>query len=358
MNLVIFTKYTEKGPSSRYRHYQYLPYYKNYFNCKIYPFFPNSYNYNSFSFTLCIKIAISIIKRIFHVFFMIKKNDIILIEYELIPYFPPFLEFIISKRKIKFILDFDDAIFHNYDNSNNKLIRKIFQNKIPKISKFASFIITGNSYLTSYFLNFNKNIIEIPTCINFEIYNNKRKKISHETINIGWLGSNSTSKNLLLLQNVFQDLKIKYKDKIKIILCGFDKNLYKHFKYIDIEYIEWSNYNEFTFLNSIDIGIMPLDNNNFNKGKCGFKLIQYMAMGIPTVSYPFAANLKIDNDNGNLFASNELEWFLALNKMIDNISFYNEIGIKNITTIKNIYSIESNFIQYINLIKNLTCVRN
>lgn len=99
---------------------------------------------------------------------------------------------------------------------------------------------------------------------------------------------------------------------------------------------------------------MPLLDNNFNKGKCGFKLIQYMASGVPTISTPFQSNIDIDNGNGNLFASSIEEWETSINEMIDNYKYFKSIGQKNIETIKNKYSIESNVFYIDSIIKSIS----
>ena len=353
MKLIIFTKYSERGPSSRYRHYQYLSFYEKYYNTKIFSLFPNSYNYNLHNFQIIFKLFISVLERIIQVLFVLKKNDVVIIEYELIPYFPSILEKYLKQRKIKYILDYDDAIFHNYDKSENKLVKLLYKNKISNISSNANLIITGSPYLTKYFSYYNANVVEIPTSINFDEYFTKIKKSNQPTINIGWLGSSTTSKNLISLNKVFYNLKLKYKEKINFIFCGFDTNLSNHFINTEIEYLNWTLDNQFNFLNKIDIGIMPLEVNDFNKGKCGFKLIQYMAFGIPTISYPFEANLKINHNNGNLFACDEADWFYNLSKMIDNIDSFKVIGVENINIVKKYYNINVNYLKYFNLINSL-----
>jgi hypothetical protein len=356
VRLLIFTKYTYEGPSSRYRHYQYLPYYQNHFETYIFPFFKSSYKYKFNNIVTIYNVIKSIIMRIIHIILFVKKNDIVLIEYELIPYFPSVLEYILFLRKVKYILDYDDAIFHNYDKSPNKLVRSFLKNKISNISSKASFIITGSPYLTNYFITYNKNVIEIPTSINFNKYNSKIEKNYRNTINIGWLGSITTSKNLIFLSKVFQDLKLEYRDKIKFIFCGFDENQLVHFNNTEIEIIQWSAKNEFDFLNNIDIGIMPLEYNDFNKGKCGFKLIQYMAMEIVTISTPLETNIKINRNNNNLFATDETDWYTYLSNIIDNLSDFKEIGKRNKDIVKNYYSVEVNYNKYIKILKQVASV--
>lgn len=98
---------------------------------------------------------------------------------------------------------------------------------------------------------------------------------------------------------------------------------------------------------------MPLGETLFNRGKCGFKLIQYMAMGKPTISSPLEANIKINRNNGNLFASSKSDWYESLTFMINHINYFNKIGDSNTEIIKKYYSIEENSKIMINLFKNI-----
>ena len=115
--IVYFTKYTEKGPSSRYRSYQYKSYLEKEFNLQFYPLFnddyiDNLYGNKGLNYFQLFK---AYIVRIYKVLMYLGTNKIVFIEYELLPYFPPILEYLLYKTKVKYILDYDDAIFHNYD---------------------------------------------------------------------------------------------------------------------------------------------------------------------------------------------------------------------------------------------------
>lgn len=343
-----FTKYTTEGPSSRYRSFQYFPYFENHFTLIVYSLFDKDLSKKG-GISLSFKVLYLFLKRIFHIIKVIFSNGLIVIEYELFPYTPPFFELILVLFKKKFILDFDDAIFHNYDKNSNKLVKFFLSEKIPTISKNASAIITGSTYLTNYFLNYNKKVFQIPTSIKFQHYQCKFK-IKHKTKNvtIGWLGSKSTSYNVLLLSNIFKSLSNKYPN-LNFLFCGLDKNLYVNFREINSHFIEWTEENEFLFLNSIDVGIMPLENNFFNNGKCGFKLIQYMAMGKLTISTPLLSNVEINGDNNNLFAENLSQWEFAIDLIMSNNILFDKIGLSNRNRVEKFYSCESNYNKYLEI---------
>ncbi len=358
--IIFFTKYTNSGPSSRYRSYQYSDYFKKEFDIVFHPFFDDLYILNMYNNkkTSFLKLAFFYLRRVLHVFKYLWTNDIIFIEYELLPYFPPFFEFLLTKTNVKYVLDYDDAIFHNYDQHKNRIIRLILKNKISKIAKNSTYVITGSPYLTNYFTNFTSNVLEIPTSIIFNRYKNAHKKISSKkNIIIGWIGSKSTSINILEIKDAILKISEEHSN-VFFKFMGFDKGLTSNLISPNISFHNWSSSEELLFLNSIDIGIMPLDLNDFNNGKCGFKLIQYMAMGKVTISTPLEANVKINRHNNNLFANNNKEWIDSLNYFILNYNKLNIVGSQNLEIVKKYYCVESNFSNYTNLFKKILDVRN
>ena len=293
------------------------------------------------------------LKRIYQILFICKNGSLVFIEYEFFPYFFTFFEKLLKFKKIKYILDYDDAIFHNYDSNGNKIVQILFRNKIPLIAKEAAHIITGSPYLTTYFKQFNSHTTEIPTSIDFNKYQKATKPVAKtDKFIIGWLGTSSTSKNLIFLVPAFEAISKKYK-QVKFRYCGIDKRILNLFENLNYEMVEWSSENEMTFLNEIDVGIMPLEDNKFNNGKCGFKLIQYMAMGKPTISTPLLANVKIDHGNGNLFATTLGEWINAFEYVIINCRSFSDIGIENKNVIERSYSIQKNYMKYLEIFKQV-----
>lgn len=351
--IIYFTKYTSKGPSSRYRSYQYHDFFKTDFDILYLPLFDDNLS-NSGGVSFSLNIVYLYLKRVVQIFFNLFSADIFVVEYELFPYTPPIFEYLFYLLKRPFFLDFDDAIFHNYDHHKSWLVRKLLKNKISFISKLANGVITGSTYLSAYFRQFNNNIFQIPTSIIFSKYNiNIESKPNSDELIIGWIGSKSTSRNLIDLLPVFQKCSLDFTN-VKFIFCGFDNNLVHLFKGVkNLSFIEWSIKNELVFLNSIDVGIMPLDDNLFNKGKCGFKLIQYMAFGKITISTPLLSNVEINHGNKNLFASSSLEWIERISFLLQNGEFVKEVGKENINIVKRFYSCETNYLKYLKIFKSI-----
>lgn len=359
-HILIFTKYTEKGPSSRYRSFQYRPFLEKEFILSFYPLFDDGYLDNLYKnkrFNY-LQIVRSYLIRIFWVFKYLGTEKIVFVEYELLPYFPPLLEFLFYKTKVKVVLDYDDAIFHNYDKHNNIIVRTLLRNKIKSIAKYADLIIVGSPYLSKYFINYNNNVIEIPTSITFEKYMKHSPNIFvSNLILVGWIGSKTTSENILFIREVIKKIELLY-PQILFKLMGFDTHLKPEINFSNVEFCDWTKENEISFLNSIDIGIMPLIDTPFNRGKCGFKLIQYMAAGKPTISTPLEANVKINRDSDNMFASSIEEWLVCFEKFTCNYEYYKKVGMYNRDIIEQYYSVEVNSCLYIDYFKNLYHVRN
>ena len=353
--IIYFTKYTAKGPSSRYRSYQYKSYLQNDFDLCFFPLFNDEYIANLYSNKGLnyFQLFKAYIIRIYQVLICLGTNKIVFIEYELLPYFPPILEYLLQKTKVKFILDYDDATFHTYDLNDNQLIRFLFKNKISKISSKAIFIVTGSPYLTNYFLKYNKNVIEIPTSVIVENYFNQHDIKIDDNISIGWIGSKSTSINLVFLNKLFDSILYIYPN-VTFKFMGCDPKLIDQIYSKNVQFFEWSESDEISFLESIDIGIMPLQDTPTNRGKCGFKLIQYMAMGKPTISTPLEANVKINRNNNNLFASNDNEWVICISEfMKESFFFKKNVGHLNRKIAENYYSVEMNYLNYIKLFNQI-----
>lgn len=358
--ILFFSKYSEKGPSSRYRSFQYKNFLESHFNLEYYPLFNDDYIQNLYTNkrTNYYQIVIAYLLRIFQVLKHLGTNKLVVIEYELLPYFPPILEYLLFRTKVKFVVDYDDAIFHNYDLHPNVMVRYLYASKIPSVVKYAKLVITGSPYLSSHLNKFTNNIVEIPTSIHYANYRSKRQlKTNNKTISIGWIGSKSTSINVIKIIDVIKEI-YKLNPKIKFKLMGFDNNLKSQSDFPNVEFYDWSAQEEFIFLNEIDLGIMPLEDTPFNRGKCGFKLVQYMAMGKPTLSTPLQANVKINRDNNNLFATSTTEWINCILEFSSNLSFYEQVGLKNQEIVKKYYSVEVNSINYINIFNQLFNVRN
>jgi len=277
--------------------------------------------------------------RRFLLMFTLPKYDYIMLQREFAPVGPPLSEWIVAKllRK-KIIYDFDDAIWIANTSEENKLAAwfKAFW-KIKYTCKWAYKISAGNNFLCDYAKQFNANVTLLPTCVDIEKGHYKIKQHHDGKPVIGWTGSHST---LVYLNDILPVLKELRKEIEFTFLVIADKKPELDFE--DFEFIQWAEATEQNDLLKMDIGVMPLKPDAWSEGKCGFKLIQYLALGIPAVADPVGVNGKIiDNGiNGFLCVTKEI-WRKNLYALLSDKNLREEMGKKGRTKIVENYSIQS-----------------
>lgn len=352
MKITFFPKYDISGASSRYRTFQYLPYFEKYnLKYEVFPFFDYKHieAINRGKRLSVLRISIYFFKRIFHIL-SVKKNNLLFIEKELIPYFPPVLEWYLSIRKIKFILDYDDAVIHNYDESPNFIIRSFLSKKIPYIQKKASAVVNGSYYLQNLSLKNNKNSFYIPTSLDINKYKLEKKNINEFII--GWIGSNSTSKLLLPFLNVLE--KFCNTHNVKMHLVGFNESLLEK-KFSFIKVIPWNKDTETEELCKFSVGISPSVDKPFMRGKCAFKSIQYMACEKPVITTPVGANADVISHGVNGFHTlNNDDWYNYLKILYKNTDLCVKMGVAGRKRVENEFSIQVNYLKYLKLFEKIT----
>ena len=331
--ILFLTKYSDLGASSRLRTLQYL----NTFNFKfrVSSLFDNDYIKALYKKKSKFFIVIYSYLNRFSVLFKNKIN-LIYIEKELFPYLPYFFEHFFLKNK-NYILDYDDAIFHNYDNHNSRFIRLILRNKVPYLIRNANLVIVGNEYLKNYALKCNaKKVKIIPTSVDLNKYSFNSD--NNDVFTIGWIGSPSTKKYLRIIHDALKSISEIHKVKLKVI--GISNYAIEG---VNVECEEWSELNETKLLSEIDIGIMPLPNNPFERGKCGYKIIQYGASHKASIASPVGANNKIISQgvNGYLAETTE-DWITYIIMLISDKELRDQLGFNARKNVEENYSLQIN----------------
>jgi glycosyltransferase involved in cell wall biosynthesis len=320
INIIVFSRYSELGASSRLRMIQYLPFLaNNNINCSVNPFFNERYLKDLYS-----NKKINLINLIYLFFqrfvllFSVKKYDLVWIEKEVFPYMPSFFESIICYSGVKYIVDYDDDIFQNYDKFNSNFYKKKFHHLLQK----SSLVVVCNDYLFER-VNFigAKNIIKIPTVVDMLKYKKRTYSKDYKEFRIGWIGSPSTTKYLYVIKDVLEKLALIY--PIKLIVVGGTKLV--NFN-IPLELHEWSPNKENEIIETFDIGVMPLYKTRWEEGKCGYKLIQYMASGVPVIATCFGMNKEIVDKDVGFLVSNDKEWEFAFEYFFENSSQIKLLG--------------------------------
>lgn len=343
MKILFLTKYFPEGASSRYRYYNYKDYFiKNGLDVEYKPLFRDGYvkNYYNGIKNKKINMIEDILKRIIFIIFNKKKYDFIIIEKELIMYCPYFVEYFLL-RGTKYSLDFDDNPKAPY--IKGFLKKLVYKNKIEKLIKNSIVTTVGNYWYYEEFKS--EKLSYLPTVIDIDKYNEKLNYESKE-ITIVWIGSKSTLKYLNIIKSPLEKLSKKYPIRLKVIggKITFDN--------IKVEYVDWKEETESKEIEKSDIGIMPLEDTYWEKGKCGFKLIQYMACGLPVVASPAPANEEIViHEQSGFIAKTDEEWYEYLEKLILDINLRKELGKAGKKRIQEKYSYQRWNEKKINLIK-------
>lgn len=276
----------------------------------------------------------------------------VFIHREAAPLGPPVYEWIIAKvfRK-KIIYDFDDAIWLPNTSGVNKVAGFLkWHGKVKHICHWSYKVSAGNYYLCEYAAGWCKQVVFNPTTIDTEtLHNPQLYSIQAKTgIRLGWTGSHSTLKYLNELLPVFEQLQNEFPDLTLRVIADQPPQLDLKF----VEFVVWSKETEMEDLLQIDIGIMPLSNDAWAKGKCGFKALQYLALGIPAVVSPVGVNtIIVSHDTNGFVCTTTEDWLTALRKLISDSTLRKTMGAKGRVTVEQHYSVRSNAATFVGLFR-------
>lgn len=243
------------------------------------------------------------------------------------------MERILKLKGVKLIFDLDDAIYSTQideiSNKKNKFIYKLKYGKRFDVTiKIADLVICGNKYILEYCGKLNSNCIVIPTTVDTnKIQMKKHFNKDINNITIGWIGNPGNTKYVTDILNELDEVARINHIKIKFNMIGAKKFDSSRFENLDINFLEWNLETEYNNLRECDLGIMPLNDSEWSKGKCGLKLLQYMAVGMTAIANDVGCNkdIIIEGENGYLVSKN-VSWQDAVNKYIENIDKSEEMG--------------------------------
>lgn len=278
-------------------------------------------------------------KRLIYILSVAPKSDFVFVHREASPLGPPIFEFIITKILGKrMIYDFDDAIWIPKTTKENKIVNwvKAFW-KIKTICKWSYKVAGGNDFLCGHARNYAEKVILLPTSVDVLNKHNTLKNQETEKVVVGWTGSHST---MIYLDEVVPVLK-KMVERLGIEVVIIS-NKQPRFLIPNLQYITWKEESEIEDLSMLNIGVMPLTNDLWSEGKCGFKLIQYMALGIPAVASPVGVNKEIIDEENGFLCTSENEWYHALEKLVNDVELRKKMGAKGREKIVKSYSVQAN----------------
>ena len=252
---------------------------------------------------------------------------------------PAFLEKYMRMRGYPIIFDFDDAIFMtDVSKANKRFAWAKFSGKTADICRLSTSITVGNSYLAEYARQYNDNVYVVPTSIDTNRYQPTAKSERQDgRVVIGWTGSSTSQYHLEAFEPVLAELLKKRSDvEIRVV-----SNREPSFETIPYVWRAWSAETEVDEISQIDIGIMPTPDDEWSRGKCALKALQYMSLGIPAICTDMGANRDVvkHGENGFLAKTTE-QWLNCFETLIDDRVLRSKLGAAARQTVLEDYSME------------------
>ena len=275
------------------------------------------------------------------------RYDRIFIHREVYPVGPQLVEFVLARvYEKKIIYDFDDAIWlPNYAANNAKFAFVKSYGHVKKLCKYAYRLSVGNQFLADYGKQFNSNVTINPTTIDTQNLHNRSKNQDSEEFVIGWTGTHSTLRYLAEMVPLFQKLEKEFDYTLLVISDKDPKFPLKSF-----EYVHWKKETEIDDLLRFNIGLMPLSMDKWANGKCGFKALQYMSLGVPAMVSPVGVNTEIVDHNVNGYICDSIDdWEKTLRSILSDKQKVKEVSKNSRKKIIDNYSVLSNKNNFIQL---------
>lgn len=326
MKVLALTKYGDRAASTRQRFLQYAPALTQAgIELKVSPLLDNDYldQILAGARPSALTIANSYIRRL-RAISHARSADLIWLHCEFLPFWPSFAEVGAAKLVRKpIVFDFDDAIFHMYDDSSSALTRMILKDKLQRLLTRVTACTCGNAYLRDFAARFCPNSQVFPTVVDTDAYR-PGGTAQNGPLTIGWIGSPSTWVGVRPILPVIEKAVARSHGRFLVVGAGHaaEDDLFP-----GMEVRKWREETEIADVQAMDIGIMPLLDRPFERGKSGYKLIQYMACGLPVVASPIGVNSQIVKDGANGFlAATEQEWGETLARLLGDSSLRKRLG--------------------------------
>lgn len=329
VKVLVLTKYGRLGASSRMRSLQYLPWFEQAgLQVTVQPllsdeFLSLRYRQGTYGVWSLLK---AYVRRLSNLMAH-RQFDVVWIEKEALPWWPLWLELVLL-RGVPYVLDYDDAIFHNYDRHSNPWVRRFYGRRLDGLMAHAALVVGGNNYLAQRARDAGAPWVEVvPTVIDLVRYPSQPQTLVEPSVDGGlprivWIGSPSTVRYLQLIREPLQALARCQPFMLRVIGGGV-----VDLPGVQVEVVPWAEATEVENISVCQVGVMPLRDSLWERGKCGYKLIQYMACGLPVVASHVGVNPEIVRNGENGYLANTPEdWVTALGKLLESPSLQAQMG--------------------------------
>ena len=309
MRVLLLHKYGRQAASFRYRFEQYIPYLEAAgLECTVSTLLGDDYLRTMFqSGRRNLLAAVRAAFRRVRVLAEAGRYDVVIIGVDLFPFVPPVFERYLNMRRIPYIFDYDDPVFHQYDMHRSAIVRRFLGKKLQAVIAGADLVFAGSPYIADYARVVNPNVEYLPTVVDLEVFRRvKDHRVRSGQFVVGWIGSPSTAVYLKALTPVLR--RFCASTGARVVLVGSGPI---ELPGVPIEIREWSEDTEVEEILRFDVGIMPMADDQWARGKCGFKLVQYMACGLPVIASPVGVSPVIVTDGVEGFLPGEEDGWLA-----------------------------------------------
>lgn len=340
MKIATLTRYGNLAASTRQRFVQYQPYLRQMgFDMVPCPLLDDGYLQRQYSGERMGRgqIAACYLRRLR---WLLSRPDVDLIwlNYDLFPFLPGLAEQLLRVPGKPVVFDLDDAIFHKYDLHPNPLVRVALGRKLHSTIGASQMALCGNAYLADYARPLCRRTEIVPTVLDTDVYvPSQDREARSGPVRIGWIGTPSTWNEYMvdLLPMLAQVAAAS--DARLAVMGAAHKTIEAPF----VDFLGWTEAGEVPFLQTLDIGIMPLTDTPWARGKCGYKLIQYMACGLPVIASPVGVNAEIvENGVNGFLVSSEAEWREALGLLLRDPELRHRMGRAGRLTVEARYSLQ------------------
>jgi glycosyltransferase involved in cell wall biosynthesis len=330
-----------EGAGCRFRIAQFVPYLREHgYDVTISPFYSREYFdiiYRRGHFVRKAAGAVPLIWRRLRALGEIANYDVVFLYREAIPAGPPMIERAIAKRGMPIVYDFDDAIFlPNVSEANQHVSFLKKPQRIAEVLRLSTKVVAGNEFLAAYARQHHHDVSVIPTAVDTDYFKPAACVPHRDRLVVGWIGSPTTFQYLKNLAPILGEAAAGHPFTLRVSGAGEPVN----FPGLQVETPAWSLAGEVALFNTLDIGVYPLLDDDWSRGKCGFKAIQCMACGVPVVAQAVGVNREIivDGENGFL-AATPAEWTQKLGRLLTDAALRERFARAGRKTIEERYSV-------------------
>jgi glycosyltransferase involved in cell wall biosynthesis len=239
----------------------------------------------------------------------------------------------------RLVLDVDDAVFLRHPE------------KFPRVAQMADVVIAGNPLLAQRVASVSRQVVIVPTVVDLERYQLKPPRQPGPRLTIGWTGTSGGFGYLRLIAGALRELARQREFELRVIANRWDASLAGELSGVNVRFVRWRQAAEIGDLHAFDVGLMPLDDSEWARYKCAFKIVQYMAVGVPAVASPVGANREIlrDGENGLLAETCE-QWVAALARLLDDEELRRRLAAAGRQTVERDYSVQAQFPRWLDAV--------